>query len=230
MSQAKRDWSAFDYESDVLVTSPSAIETADDCNRKWWFLKVVRLKEPQKHFTKLGDVFHEVCERWLEADDNGRVPEPPDESAGIRHIQGEKFWLEGTLKGQAWGAEVDVFPSGWSDALDFGQESVVRAIFKAFVDEGVLRRTPGRQVERSFQIPVIKDASVMGFADVWTPLGIEDHKTSKARKWLQTREGLAENIQMMVYAAAWCQASPEARVLELRQKVMIGYSLRQMIL
>lgn len=189
MSQAKRDWSAFDYKSYKLVTSPSAMETANDCMRKWWFLKTIRLKEPQKSFTKLGDVFHEVCERWLEADDNGR---------------GED------------GKEADVFPDGWADALDYGQEAVVRAIFKAFVDEGVLRRTPGRQIEKSFQVPVIPGASIMGFADVWTPLGIEDHKTSKARKWLKNRDDLAECIQMMSYAAAWCFENRDATKLELR--------------
>ena len=195
MSQAARDWKSFDYKSYKLVTSPSAMETADDCMRKWWFQKVMRLKEPQKHFTKLGDVFHEVCERWLEADDNGR---------------------------DANGDEVNVFPDGWADVLDYGQEAVVRSIFKAFVDEGVLRRTPGRHVEKSFQIPVIPGASIMGFADVWTPLGIEDHKTSKSRRWLKSREALAECIQMMAYAAAWCfeemakGKKPEDLKLELR--------------
>lgn len=178
MSQAKRDWSAFDYKSWDLVTSPSAMETADDCIRKWWFLKVCRLKEPQKDFTQLGDVFHEVAERWLEADDTGR---------------------------DADGNAVDVFPEGWADRLSFGQEATVRALFKAMVDEGILRRTPGRQIEKSFQIQVLPDnqASVVGFADVWTPQGIEDHKTSKSRRYLQTREGLLQNIQMMVYGAAW---------------------------
>lgn len=182
MSQAKRNWKSFDYNSWKLVVSPSAIETADDCMRKWWNLKVNRLAEPAKDFTQLGDVFHEVCERWLEADDTGRNSE---------------------------GKQVDVFPPGWADRLSFGQEAVVRALFKAMVDEGILRRTPGRQIEKSFQIEVIPEASMMGFADVWTPQGIEDHKTTKNRRYLATREDLKQNIQMMSYAAAWLVETAE---------------------
>lgn len=178
MSNASRNWLAFDYQSWQLVTSPSACESADDCMRQWWFKKVVRLSEPAKHFTQLGDVFHEVAERWLEADDNGR---------GVN------------------GKPVDVFPEGWANRLSHGQEAIVRALFRAMVDKGVLRRTPGRQIERSFQIEVLPDrqASMMGFMDVSTPQGIEDHKTSKSRRYLQTRQGLLDNLQMMVYAAAW---------------------------
>lgn len=177
MSQAKRDYSAFDYASWEMVTSPSAVETANDCERKWWFLKVVRLKEPLKDFSQLGDVFHECAERWLEADEQGIDP--------------------------ATGEPVEVFPEGWDNALDFGQSAIVRAIFKKMVDEGVLRRTPGRRIEHSFQIPVLPEASIMGFMDVDTPQGVEDHKTSKSRRYLTSREGLAESIQMMTYAAAW---------------------------
>lgn len=178
MSNETRNWLAFDYQSWQLVTSPSACESADDCMRQWWFKKVIRLKEPTKHFTQLGDVFHEVAERWLEADDNGR---------GVD------------------GKPVDVYPDGWADRLSHGQEAVVKALFQAMVEKGVLRRTPGRQIERSFQIEVLPDrqASMMGFLDVWTPQGIEDHKTSKSRRYLQSRQGLLDNLQMMVYAAAW---------------------------
>jgi len=177
MSQAKRDYSAFDYRTWKLVTSPSAVETFNDCERKWWFLKVIRLKEPLKDFSQLGDVFHECAERWLLADDNG---------------------VDRTT-----GQPVEVFPEGWDAALDFGQSAVVRAVFKKMVDEGVLRRTPNRRIEHSFQIGVLPEASIMGFMDVDTPQGVEDHKTSKSTKWLKSRKALTEDIQMMTYAAAW---------------------------
>ncbi|MCH7872489.1 MAG: PD-(D/E)XK nuclease family protein, partial [Planctomycetes bacterium] len=110
MSNATRDWLAFDYQSWQLVTSPSACESATDCMRQWWFKKVVRLKVPDKHFTQLGDVFHEVAERWLEADDNGRGAD---------------------------GNQVDVFPEGWAERLSHGQEAVVRALFRAMVDKAL---------------------------------------------------------------------------------------------
>ena len=195
MSQAQRDWLGFDYKTWKLVVSPSAVETADDCMRKWTFLKVHRLKEPAKDFTQLGDVFHEVCERWLGADDTGRNPD---------------------------GTQVELYPDGWANSLSFGQEAVVKALFKAMVDEGVVRRTPGRHIEKSFQIEVLPDkqASMMGFVDVWTPQGIEDHKTSKSRRWLATRNDLAQSIQMMSYAAAWLVEQAESEeiptVIELR--------------
>jgi len=178
MSMAKRDWRAFDYKSWAIVVSPSAAETADDCIRKWWLLKSIRLPQPLRAATEICDVFHECAERWLEADDTGRMPD---------------------------GTPCDPFPEGWDDRLSFGQSAVVRAVHAAMIDEGVLRRTPGRQIEKSFQIEVLdgQQASMMGFADVWTPLGIEDHKTSKSKRWLETREGLKTNLQMMAYAAAW---------------------------
>ena len=56
------------------VISASQIGTFEDCNRHWWLKRILRLKEiPADHFT-FGTILHGVCERWLTASANGRVP------------------------------------------------------------------------------------------------------------------------------------------------------------
>lgn len=178
MAFEDRNWLAFDYKSWDIVVSPTQVELANDCMRKWVFKKVFRLKEPSKHFTKLGDVFHQCAERWLAADNNNRTPD---------------------------GKEVDPHPEGWDETVTTGQAVIIRSLLKACTDEGVIRRPPGLQIEKAYQMEVLGDnkASMIMFADVWSDLGIEDHKTSKDKKWLKSREKLRNCIQMMSYAAAW---------------------------
>jgi hypothetical protein len=169
MSQAKRDFGkTFDY-SYPLVVSASQCETFQDCPRKWWLGKVQRLKEPLKDSTERGDVFHEVCERWLEADDR---------------------------------ADVDPFPEGWDDRISPVDAALIKVVFQQFVDRGILVRTPGRQVEKPFQIPVLDGVSMIGFIDVLEPTRVTDHKTTSAPRYMKTADGLAKNFQMVIYGCA----------------------------
>lgn len=195
MSNTSRNWKEFDYESWKMVVSPTQVETANDCMRKWWFQKVQRIPEQARDFTQLGEVFHQVCERWLLADDTGR---------------------------DATGEPVDLFPDDWGTTITNSQQAIVRRVFQCMVDEGVLRRTPGREIEKSFQIPVLEDdkVSMIGFVDVWTPQGIEDHKTSKSRRWLMSRQGMSKSIQMMSYATAWV-LEQQARLAEADQSPVV---------
>jgi len=175
MSQAKRKFDQFDFAYTVTA-SPSQCETAQDCLRKWWFAKCHKLKEPTKAQSEKGDVFHEVCERWLEADDTGRVN----------------------------GVAVDPFPEGWDDRISPVDSAVCRVVFKQFVERGVLVRTPGRVVEAAIQLPVLPDraASMIGFIDIQEPQCITDHKTTGAPRYMKTPQGLAENLQMCIYGCA----------------------------
>lgn len=173
MSQAGRDWSQFDYKRCEITSSPSAMQQADDCLRLWWFRKEKRLPEFFRASSNLGDVAHEVFERWLGADDQGR---------------------------DATGQPVNVFPDGWDERLSHAEAAILRAVFKKMVEDGVLRRTPGRVVERPFQVDLLpKEFSITGFIDLDIPHGAEDHKTSKAKKWLMTSEQIAADIQMLTY-------------------------------
>lgn len=195
MSNAARNWKEFDYQSWKMVVSPTQVETANDCMRKWWFQKVQRIPEQTRDFTQLGEVFHQVCERWLLADDTGR---------------------------DATGKSVELFPEDWGQAISNSQQAIVRRVFQCMVDEGILRRTPWREIEKSFQIPVLADdkVSMIGFVDVWTPQGIEDHKTSKSRRWLMSRQGMSKSIQMMSYATAWV-LEQETRLTEAHRSPVV---------
>lgn len=195
MSQAKRDWKAFDYRTWGLVASPSQFETASDCLRKWWFQKVLRLPTPIRGALELGDVFHECCERWLLADDTGR---------------------------DAQGNPVEVFPEGWDTRISFGEAALVKKLISKMIEGGVLRRVPGRKVELGFQVPVLdnKRASMVGFVDLLTPFGIEDHKTSKSPRYLVSQKGLLENLQMLCYGHVWGLHFDEPK-LELRHNQAI---------
>lgn len=175
MSQIKRKFDQFDYKHTVTA-SASQCETADDCLRKWWFAKCHKLREPLKDQSEKGDVFHEVCERWLEADDTGRVN----------------------------GVAVDPFPEGWDDRISPVDSAVARVVFKQFVERGVLVRTPGRVIEAAFQLPVLPNraASMIGFIDIMEPVAIVDHKTTGAPRYMKTPQGLAENLQMCIYGCA----------------------------
>lgn len=209
MSDRKKKYEVFDYESWEMIVSASQIETFNDCARKWCFEKIWKLKAVEQSFTNLGTVFHSVCERWLLADDNGRVPLPSSIKSEWGYLQ---IFPEGPLKGQQYPHAVEVFPEGWDETISYGEAAVVKKLFQSMVDEGILRRTPGRVVEKPIQMEVIggNQVSLIGYEDVWTPLGIEDHKTSSNSRWFKTRQGLRENIQIMAYAAAWIEEALEA--------------------
>lgn len=177
MSNRSREWGdTFNWKMPIVV-SASQLETAKDCPRKWWFQKIKKLPVPQRRATVLGEVFHELCERWLLADDQGRDPQ---------------------------GNPIQVFVEGWDSELTPAEAKTAKRLFEAVVEEGILRRSPGRQVEKAFQVDVVPgQSSIVGFVDLWTPFGVEDHKTSKSTRYLQSAKSLPDNMQMMVYAAAW---------------------------
>jgi len=162
--------------------SASQIDTFEDCNRFWWFMRVLKLEEPPaSHFT-FGTVLHAVCERYLSATDNGRVPGPPG-----------AVLSEGPLKGQQAGLPVNLYPPGWETATERdGSEATVtrpearliqRLVAEA-IEEGILERSEGAQVERKILLPVIDGVQLIGYIDVYRPQDgvrplplIEDHKT-----------------------------------------------------
>lgn len=187
MSNRGRDFKKFDYKY-PLVMSASQLATfageqwdpikgtmKEGCERKWAFEKVWRLPTEQKDYLMLGEILHEACERWLEADETGRNED---------------------------GTPLNLWPDGWDDQLSHSDSALVRALVEKAIEEGMLRRSAGRIIEAPIQMPVVKrEASLIGYVDLLLPDGVEDHKTTSNMRYAKTQEQLGNNTQLLVYAA-----------------------------
>ena len=173
-----------------MWTSVSAITDAEDCLRRWWLHKRCKLPQDQRQATIFGDVHHAVCARFLEADDRGIDPKT--------------------------GKPVDLYPEGWrvmqnrfdkSGTLykvSDSEAALIKVLIQKAITDGILVREPGRTVEREFETVIFTKgyAKVIlkGFVDLDTQRGIEDHKTTKSRKYLLSKAKMKKSIQMMGYA------------------------------
>lgn len=187
MSNRTRDYKRFDYKY-PLVLSASQLTTfagetwdpvkgvmKEGCERKWAFEKLWKLPREQKGYFDFGEVLHEACERWLEADETGRNED---------------------------GTPLDLWPEGWDAKLSFADSALIQALVEKAIEEGMLRRSAGREIEPPIQMPVIKgEATMIGYVDVLLPDGVEDHKSTSNMRYAKSQEGLANNTQLLVYAA-----------------------------
>lgn len=161
-----------------IVVSPSQLDTAESCLRKWWFERIIKLPTIQKDYLTFGTLFHSVVERWLAADRVGRVPSP-------FNGRPDCVWQDGPLKGQKLGDPVDLFPEGWTELEERGrtykinsqEAALIKRLVTESIEDGVIQRYEGREMERAVQLPVIEGAELWGFIDVEVPEGIHDHKT-----------------------------------------------------
>lgn len=135
--------------------SASQINTFESCRRFWFFQKIEKLSDgpPQAHFT-FGTVLHAVCERWLE---------------------GEEMYPDGwTETEERDGSTQEVTPK---------EAKMIQKLVDQAIDEGVLTRRDGTQVERELLVPIIEGVELIGFIDVYRSPGpdglpvLEDHKT-----------------------------------------------------
>lgn len=180
-----------------LILSASQFSDALDCQRKWWWKRVARLpdsapNDPKTLARTLGDVLHEVAERYLRADELGRDPET--------------------------GLPVDLYPPGWTTTVSkfgadkgkkrtitVGEAEQVQKLVKAAIEQGVLTRTATGRTEARFDIPLKvgdRTVTVMGFRDyVPDRATVEDHKTVKVDKspWRKTPLNLYRDVQMRTY-------------------------------
>lgn len=203
--------------------SASQIDTYEDCNRFWWFQRILRLKEPPSaHFT-FGTVLHGVCERYLSATMNGRVPTPGSEWPGWEI--GEGFFGEGPLKGQVFGDPVNLYPPGWltvterdgtEASIDSAEGKLIQRLVAEAIESGVLVRSEHVQVERRLELPVIEGTDLIGYIDVYRPKDgvrplpkVEDHKSygKGSVRFLKRSDKkspnyLGKNLQVLTYAWA----------------------------
>ena len=200
-----------------LYTSASAIDTADinnsGCMRKWYFGKILKLPEIRKGSTIFGDVIHAVCERFLEADENGCLDGKP----------------------------VDLYPKGWhhpvnkwtgkaeAEGISISEQALIKSLITKAIEEGVLMRVEGREVEKKIASwPVMEGVLVNGFIDQLEPGAIRDHKSTKAMKWAKSvkrdsSNSLYKNVQLMLYAYWYYTAGnwPKDQVLALSHQYYV---------
>ena len=173
-----------------MWTSVSAITDADDCLRRWWFHKRCKLPQDQRQATIFGDVHHAVCARFLEADDRGidkKTGKPVELYPEGWRVMTNRFDKSGTLY-----------------KVSDSEAALIKVLIQKAITDGVLVREPGRTVEREFETVIFTKgyAKVIlkGFVDLDTQRGIEDHKTTKNKKYLLSKAKLKKSIQMMGYA------------------------------
>lgn len=197
---AKRKWDKAIFDKYTVVASPSQFVEYLDCPRKWWFGRVIRLPvvKKQDKFT-FGNILHGVLQRWLDADDTGRGPD---------------------------GQQVNLYPEGWTKDDDGGvvnkrDAQLIQMLVKAAIDGGLLRRTPGRVIEREFEFAIIPGVGCIGAMDIEDGEGIEDHKSTKSRDWISSAKDLANDPKMLAYAKLWKDRNPEATHVRLRLNYMV---------
>ncbi len=205
--------------------SASQDEVFTRCKRKWWFLYPQRMPQVMRGDLDFGTVIHEVCERYLLADDTGRVPQPP--------IIRTAVWPPGSvLEGQIAGNPVELYPDGW-DSIDNekGKRSLppvssilIKKLVENAIDEGILARSPGRQIEHKIERELIPGVTMIGKIDVKLPGEIQDHKSTKDMKWAKSAtrkygEYLGDSLQMLDYAYEIIVEEPDLEEVVLRHNV-----------
>lgn len=154
-----------------MKLSASQLETAELCVRKWKFKSDLRLPEVKKDSTQFGNVLHAAAERYL----LGANP-------------------------------ADLWPPGWNICPDTKQpitpadSALVQVLITEALKSGVLERRPGAEVEEKFEVEVGDGDSLVGKIDYGTEDRVEDHKTSKSKRYFKSAESLKTNLQLLIYA------------------------------
>lgn len=187
-----------DLPKGTMVVSPTQYETADLCNRKWWFLKVLKLPVVQKDFFTFGNVLHRSAELYLRATLQGAVPLP---SPGWT-TDGQGRYQAGPFEGQRVGDPVDLHPRGWDAEISSGEASLIKRLIQTGIDEGILCRQPLGLVEQQWWFPVLDEVWITGIIDFAYKWQVEDHKTTKAFRWAKSPAELAKAAPMLLYAKA----------------------------
>lgn len=177
MSNAQRNYlKDFDYRAHGHTASASQMSTYLSCPRKWWFQKALRMPEVQAQQKFIfGDRLHEACERYLLSDETGRDIE-----------SGEPY---------------ELWPDGWDKGLGSYDAGIMRQIVEMGIAEGILRRTPLRRIEAPFFHTISPNVGICGYRDVAAPGLVEDHKSISRRKYKSSQKALAEDPQLLIYAA-----------------------------
>lgn len=177
----------------TITLSVSQIDSADPvtkgCYRKQFFKSILKLPVPPFASTTFGSVLHEVCERYLKADDMGTDPET--------------------------GQPVELYPPEWDKPTDrWGnkekvgitekEKAQVKSLIKSSIESGMLTRVPGREIEKEIRYTLCDHEGVqvdlIGYIDLFEPDAIIDHKTSSNKAYMKSIAKLKKNTQLVTYA------------------------------
>lgn len=152
-----------------LILSASQLKTAETCLRKWWYERVAKLPQIRGDQFGFGTVLHAVIEKYL------------------------------------LGKPEEMFAEGWDIDPDTGKRinpadaQLISVLVEKGIDEGVIERRPGSVVEQEFRLEVDPETEIMGYIDHEDFDLVEDHKTSKSRRYLLSSKALTKDMQMMLY-------------------------------
>ncbi len=217
-------------------TSASQHKTFDMCRRKWAFQKVWGVKEKERQHFIFGHALHSVAERYI----LGKTTTwedlfPKAWNKGLDEYESNQIRTMATkaVERGVWQAvpnSVIEFPL----AFLVGPEHVdarglpLLATANTYLDE--------HEVRRISQLTTLYDGSPLpsgwnrlppyvGFIDhmiLWdTPPTIADHKTAKNRKYATTPAKLAEDLQVLSYAAVPLSIRPDVDLVRLRHNIFL---------
>lgn len=204
-----------DYYRDFIL-SASQLSKAESCKRKWWFSKVKRLPQLRKvpDPRTFGDIMHEVLNRYYSMDELGRGP---DGKAVDLYPKG---WHRTVSK---FGAD-----KGETRQIGVADQALIKALISKAREDGKIHKPAESRCEHPFARELKHDQPcpecggqsqgcrecqgsgvvsvsyqprmwIVGSIDLLHEAGIEDHKSSKAKKWLLSQNKLLNDYQMNVY-------------------------------
>jgi hypothetical protein len=170
-----------------LIVSATQLKGFVACQRSWAFDRVWRLPKYLKvENFGMGNVLHSVAERFFLADGTGRDPKT--------------------------GKEVDLFPEGWTTweerdgqkyTITDEEAELIKIHAENAQEKGIWVRRPGRKVEAKIWRPMDSRKGIffIGFIDllIAAEAEIQDHKTTKSKRWALSADKLAVDLQMNLY-------------------------------
>lgn len=215
--------------------SASQVKLYDRCARLWWLNYVASVRQKQLQHFILGTALHSVGERFLLGHARQEADlYPPKWNEGL--TADESLWITKAVKHAI---ETGVWQLLTDAYVEFpllfltGEQHVdarglpLLAAAKTYEDEqGVRRHTKPDTLIDGSEVPADWDATApfVGFIDL-LKLGkdpaIVDHKTSKNRRYATTAKKLAEDAQVLSYAALPMVLDPSLMNVRLRHNVFL---------
>lgn len=212
------------------VTSVSQTECHDLCPRKWWLLKVARLKEEDKRHFMIGTLMHDLIERYL-----NREPEVFYKGWDDALGEDEAEWLRSRIDYGIREGVLRPVPGAHTElpiTLLVGPHLLDHRGLPLLANSPVTEKNgvriiqPPTALADGSPLPAEWDKypHLVGFID-WIDLqgdvSLRDHKTAKNRRYAKKKKDIAESPQMLSYAAAAFMLRPDIESVDAGYNVFI---------
>ena len=184
----------------MIQVSSSQFDAEARCFRYWTGKSVFGLPEVQGTAQSLGTVFATVIERWLKGEDpfprgwEGDL-NPVDVDLVRRLIQAAREHPEFSEEARKRIRHVE--PEFWLEVLP-----------ESFMCSTCKSEDPWNDIcfATSHTFVKLPAVVVLGYPDVVTDAGIDDHKTTKSiQQWAKSSDQLRQNQQLLTYGKAWLE-------------------------